>query len=271
MECILCNTTDETVAIVATCSNRCSITAHPRCWGMRRVSTGWRKKHHDRCNEDNEVCMVAGCHGKCKVKIPIHTDHATKTTHSKEVTRTVVATLDDPSRPCCFMGRDGLPCRRPAVANNACTRHAREAELMCKMVKRSTTPASEETPVAPSHTEEKCVKNFASQTSWDEAEDLRKEMKEMQYAAHCEALRITRLDIKLEADRETMEVERSTLISKSEEDSRTIARLEEELARLRKENVTLKRREESIKAKYMTSGRDKTEVLRKIQEFIAAI
>ena len=98
-----------------------------------------------------------------------------------------------------------------------------------------------------------------------------REMKEMEYAAHREALRITRLDIKLEADREAMEVERATFLSKSEEDARTIARLEEELARLREENVALKRREETIKAKYMSSGRDKREGVRKMQDFLVTL
>ena len=272
MECLLCNIADETVSVVATCSNRCSVAAHPKCWGMRKVGAAWRKKHHDRGNEDSELCMVVGCQGKCKARIPVRAEHAKTVSHiTKEETRTVDATLDDPTRPCCFMGRDGLPCRRPAVANNACTRHAREAELMCKMVEKSSAPAPVETP--PPTEEKRRVRNSSCQTTepWDEAEELRKELKEMEYAAHREALRITRLDIKLEADREALEVERGAFLSKSEEDARTIARLQEELARLRQENVTMKRREESIKAKYMSSGRDKKEVVRKIQDFLATL
>lgn len=272
MECLLCNTTDESVTVVATCSNRCSVAAHSKCWGMRRVSASWRKKHYDRGNYDNEVCMVVGCQGKCKVRIPVRTEHVKTVTHTtKEETRTADATLlDDPPRPCCFMGRDGLPCRRPAVANNACTRHAREAELMCRMVERSTAPPVASSPAVEERTR---VRNSACQTTdpWNQAEDLRRKIEEMEYAAHREALRITRLDIKLEADREAVEVERATFLSRSKEDAHTIARLEEEVARLRKENVTLTRREESIKAKYMSSGRDTRETVRKIQDFLTTL
>ena len=275
MRCLLCDTTDETVTVVATCSNRCSVAAHPKCWEMRKVSVEWRKKHHDRGNEESEVCMVAGWQGKCKNKISARTEQGKDATRVRNDTSTIYATLDDPSRPCCFIGRDGLPCRRPAVSNHACTRHAREAQRLCKMIEKSTTPS---TPVPvissdPVSEEMRRVKSFACQTEepWDQAEDLRLEIKEMEYAAHREALRVTRLDIKLETDRKAMEVERATFLTKSEEDARTIARLEEELARLREEHVTLKRREESIKAKYMSSGRDKRDVVRKIQEFLATL
>lgn len=268
MECVLCTDTDEHVTTVATCSNRCCVTAHPQCWEMRKVSGAWRKKHHNRGNDDTEVCMVVGCHGKCKAKIISSAERFHDETYVSENTSTLVdvAAVDDPTRPCCFMGRDGLPCRRPAVANNACTRHSRDALIMCKMIERSETMAS-----ATKQEETRRVTDSACQTdeepSYTRVEEL---LRELEYAEHREALRITRLDIKLDDEREAMERERATLLAKSEEDACTISYLQEELARLRTENVTLKRREESIKAKYMSGG-DKREVVRKMQEFLATM
>lgn len=288
MQCNLCTVTDANVAAMATCSNRCTVMAHAECFQKRQTFPQWRKKHYDRDNADSEVCLMIGCQGKCKVKAAVRNERAHETRKFKDAS-TTDASLDDPLRPCCFTGRDGLPCRRPAVANNACTRHAREAEIMCMMVKKQDEEAVVSTPIEwkemPEET--KRVKNAVAQTTVVEVktprdnastqtilemetnEDLRKEIEEMEYAAHREALRITRLEIKMETEREELDMERAMHRSAAEEDKRTIASLTEEVERLRAENVTLKRREEAIKAKYMTS-RDthKKEITRKIQEFL---
>ena len=289
MQCVLCNETDANVATVATCSNRCTVMAHAVCFQKRQTFPQWRKKHHDRDNAEAEVCLLVGCQGKCKVKAAVRNERV-RETHKFKDTSTTDVPLDDPSHPCCFTGRDGLPCRRPAVANNACTRHAREAEIMCMMVKKQETAAVVSAPVESTEIPEetKRVKNAVAQTTVDEVtrnhastqtivemetnEDLRKEIEEMEYAAHREALRITRLEIKMENDREELDTERALLQSAAEEDRRTIASLKEEVKCLRAENVTLKRREESIKARYMSSrDTQRKEIVRTIQEFLASM
>lgn len=288
MQCVLCNETDANVATVATCSNRCTVMAHAGCFQKRQTFPQWRKKHHGRDNAEAEVCLLVGCQGKCKVK-PVVRNERVRETHTLKDTSTADVPLDDPSRPCCFIGRDGLPCRRPAVTNNACTRHTREAEIMCMMVKKQETTAVVSAPVETTEMQEetKCVKNAVAQTvdevtrnhastqtivEMETNEDLRKEIEEMEYAAHREALRITRLEIKMENDREELDTERAMLQSATEEDRRTIASLMEEVERLRAENVTLKRREESIKAKFMTSrDTQKKEIVHTIQEFLASM
>lgn len=278
MQCILCNASDANVAPVATCSNRCTVTAHVQCFQKRQTFPQWRKKHYDRDNADAEVCLSVGCQGKCKVKAVVRNERARETHMSKDPS-TVDMPLDDPSCPCCFIGRDGLPCRRPAVSNNACTRHAREAKIMCMMVKKQdevvAPPVVTQTSVTQPVEEIKTTCNHASTQTIVElqtTDDLRKEIEEMEHAAHREALRITRLEIGIENEREDLDTERALLRSAAEEDKRTIASLKEEVERLRTENVTLKRRQESIKAKCMTSrDAQKKEIVRTIQEFLTSM
>ena len=288
MQCLLCNVSDANVATMATCSNRCTVMAHAECFQKRQTFPQWRKKHHDRDNAEAEVCLMVGCQGKCRVKTTVRNERV-RETHKHKDTSSTGTPLDDPTRPCCFTGRDGLPCRRPAVANNACTRHAREAEIMCMMVKKQEEVEVVSAPVEPKEMPEetKRVKNAVAQTTVEEVtrnhaatqtimemetnEDLRKEIEEMEYAAHREALRVTRLEIKMENEREELDTERALLRSAAEEDRRTIASLKEEVERLRAENVTLKRREESFKAKYMSSrDTQKKEIVRTIQEFLSS-
>ena len=289
MQCVLCNVTDANVTTMATCSNRCMVTAHPGCFHKRQTFSQWRKKHYDRGNADSEVCLVVGCQGKCKFKTATRNERICETFKVNDTSTSELA-LDDPTRPCCFTGHDGFPCRRPAVANNACTRHARQAEVMCVMVKKQNetittiSVASQESPQetrrvtnAVTQTipaERKTLFTCAStQTVLAETNDhLRKEVEQMEYAAHCHALHITRLELQIENEREELDTERALLRSTTDEDKRTIDTLKEEVERLRAQNVTLKRREESIKAKCITS-RDthKKEIVCKIQEFIASM
>jgi hypothetical protein len=287
MQCVLCNVSDRNVTTVATCSNRCTVMAHTGCFHKRQTFPQWRKKHHTRDNLEPEVCLTVGCPGKCKIKTAVRNETVCETRKFKDTSTTDVP-LDDPSRPCCFTGRDGLPCRRPAVSNNACSRHARDAEIMCMMVKTQVGEAVISAPNEPTETPEttKRVKNAVMQTvdevrtprdnepiaAMETNDDLRKDIEEMEYAAHREALRITRLEIKIENEREELDTERALLRSAAEEDSRTIASLKEEVERLRAENVTLKRREESNKAKWMTSrDAQKKEIVRTVQEFLASM
>lgn len=287
MQCVLCNVTGTDVVTMASCSNRCTVMAHPECFQKRQTFPQWKKKHHDRANAEAEVCLMVGCQGKCRVKTTVRNERA-RETHRFKNSMAVDTLLDDPTRPCCFTGRDGLPCRRPAVSNNACTRHAREAEVMCMMVKKQeevvvpapvmSTDTVEETARvrnAVVQTVDEVTRNHAATQTVVEMEtneDLRKEIEEMEYAAHREALRITRLEIKMENEREELDTERAMLRSAAEEDGRTIASLREEVERLRAENVTLKRREESIKARCMTSrDTQKREFVRTIQEFLASM
>lgn len=236
------------------------------------------------------MCLLIGCQGKCKIKTAVRNERV-RETHKFKDTSTTDVPLDDPSRPCCFTGRDGLPCRRPAVANNACTRHSRDAEIMCMMVKKqeegeAVVSTSDEQKTKPEET--KCVREAVAQTAevrttrnnastqtiveMETKDDLRKEIEDMEYAAHREALRITRMEIKIENEREELDTERAMLRSAMEEDKSTIASLKKEVERLRAENVTLKRREESIKAKCMTSrDAQKKEIVRKIQELLTSM
>ena len=195
---------------------------------------------------------MAGCNGKYKWK-PTARVGAVTEARGNNKSSSYYTPLDDPSCPCCFMGRDGLPCRRPAVSNNACTRHARDAQFMCMMV--NTTPITDATPTQEALVEKGRVDNAVEQTTQevDTNKGLCHTIQEMEYAWHCEAMRITRLEIKIENEREELNMERVLLQSTSEEDKRTITTLQEEVSRLRVENVTLKRREESLKGKYMAS------------------
>lgn len=128
--------------------------------------------------------------------------------------------------------------------------------------------------VAQTVDEVKTTRSASTQTmvQTETDDDLRNDIDEMQYVAHREALRITRLEIKIENEREELDTERALLRSAAEEDSRTIASLKDDVERLRAANVALKRREESIKAKCMTSrDTQKREIMHTIQEFLAAM
>lgn len=133
--CILCNESSDDVTQVATCADKCEVYAHEKCFQNRRKTAMYRKKHHDRGNHDSEVCLSNGC---CAKFIPRRTITSATRVASKGVGIGPThkgADVDDPERPCSFMGNDGLPCRRAAVRNGACRAHSRNAELMLRMVK----------------------------------------------------------------------------------------------------------------------------------------
>jgi hypothetical protein len=114
------------------------------------------------------------------------------------------------------------------------------------------------------------VKNASTHTVLTEKTDdtCRKEIEDMEYAAHCQALHVTRLELKMENEKEELNVERALFRSALEEDKCTIAFLMEEVARLRAENVTLD--EELNKTKCRTSrDTQKKDIVRK--EFVASL
>lgn len=133
--CILCNESSGDVTQVATCADKCVVYAHEKCFQNRRKTAIYRKKHHDRGNNDSEVCLTSGC---CARFIPRRTIVSEPRVVSKDVSIESArkgVSVDDPDRPCSFMGNDGLPCRRAAVRNGACRAHSRNADLMLRMVK----------------------------------------------------------------------------------------------------------------------------------------
>ena len=290
MECILCNVSDDSVVNVASCTNRCTVTAHPTCFQKRHTSTMWRKKHHTRGNDEHELCLVYSCQGKCKVKSASQAKHSARGPRVKDLQQPAVSqesALDDPTRPCCFMGNDGLPCRRAAVKNSACARHMKQADLMCKMVEAQETPRVEtDTIPVDEETTKKKTKSVAiepkkkssrsvsSQTEEIEQDaEMRRELEEMEYAAQREALRVTRMEIHWEQAMERLNAERESLHAATRSDKDEIARLTEEVERLRTENVTIKRREEATKAKCLTAMRDaegaRKNLLLKLERLIA--
>lgn len=133
--CLLCHGTDDAVVGVATCTDRCVVYAHESCFRNRRSSNAFRRKNGRRSNGDAEVCLASGCVAKCIVRRAT-ADCGTTTTFKDRGERCVDATADltDPDRPCSFLGRDGRPCRHPAVRSGACRLHLRSADLMLRMV-----------------------------------------------------------------------------------------------------------------------------------------
>lgn len=133
--------TDADVCLVATCSAKCNIYAHKECFMTRQTSSVWRKKHHDRGNDDSEMCIAIGCQARCKSLINRTMEsniEGMQKPNSKKYKREAVASfqVDDPSNPCCFMGKDGLPCRRSAVKDGACKLHAKDAALQKMMLQK---------------------------------------------------------------------------------------------------------------------------------------
>lgn len=139
MECAYCLEADANVCVVGACANHCTVAAHPACVASRRSTSVWRNKHNHRDNREWEVCPHKTCHAKVMWK------------RKEEKTRDDTPSLLPPrakdvfthSSPladaCSFLGRDGGPCRRRAVAHGACTMHARDALVLRQMLEEQTT------------------------------------------------------------------------------------------------------------------------------------
>ena len=126
MICDLCAVEDERVEEAGGCQNKCVVRAHPEC-----LQHAARKKNMTRVNRDWDVCPMPGCLGKFKPRTRAGAVPRKQqpTAAAPEDEAAVDYRLDDPSCPCGFLGRDGLPCRRKAVANGACRLHARDAAV----------------------------------------------------------------------------------------------------------------------------------------------
>lgn len=91
-----------------------------------------------RGNDDAEVCPMQGCIGKMqRFRTTKKDTMVTKCARYPESkTDEKANALDDPERPCAFMGRDGLPCRRAAIVDGGCRLHAKEANARLAMIGR---------------------------------------------------------------------------------------------------------------------------------------
>lgn len=143
--CVYCGEAGPEVETVATCNGTCdgTIHAHPDCFTDRRRSNIYRKTMKKRGNRDAELCPHPGCMGKVSVckKDTLSLVLKPQAVPKKEKRETVNETCD---KPCGFLSRDGLPCRREAVGNTgACRHHQRDRLCLEAMVERKTTRSVE--------------------------------------------------------------------------------------------------------------------------------
>lgn len=150
--CAFCHQAGDGVCQVGVCSNRCEVWAHSECFDARFRSAEWRKKHAHRGGREAEMCPNASCAGKFRRKM------ARAMPQGEEDERRVPETVSsatkkrqDECAPCAFLGRDGTPCRRAAVAHGACRLHARDALLLDAMVRKQDTHDASTQTTQPSH------------------------------------------------------------------------------------------------------------------------
>lgn len=138
MECAYCLETDANVCVMGTCANHCTVAAHPACVAGRRSTSVWRNKHNHRDNREWEVCPHKTCHAKVMWK---RKEGKTRDTPSLLPPRAKDVVMHSPlvADACSFLGRDGGPCRRRAVAHGACALHARDALVLRQMLEEQTT------------------------------------------------------------------------------------------------------------------------------------
>lgn len=167
MECFYCAETSEDVVPVSKCAGRrCDpVHAHPKCHERRTGFAVWRNKHAHRSNGEFELCLRSGCSAKFQ-PLKSSTTQSPRNTEIKS-SKCVGVVLQDPDRPCGFLAKDGLPCRRAAGANGACRFHEKDALVLRRMVE--TKEREEETLVLPQSVEEMCawmdgVPRLAAQT-----------------------------------------------------------------------------------------------------------
>ena len=132
MQCDLCAMASDTVVDAGVCLNKCHVSAHPEC-----LAQALRKKKAQRDNAASDVCPMVGCLAKFKPRPqPLSQFHLAVRASARTEAAPAFA-LDDPSRPCGFLGRNGLPCKRAAVANGACKLHARDAAVTKRLAPQS--------------------------------------------------------------------------------------------------------------------------------------
>ena len=131
----------------AACSNRCALAAHAACVARRRASPAWKRKNGQRAGRDAEVCPTPGCAGKVSCRAWAAEAAAEAAEAAAEGAPRArrggrgrphreAPELDDPERPCGFVGRDGHPCRRAALGETgACRLHAADAAAMRRLAR----------------------------------------------------------------------------------------------------------------------------------------
>ena len=82
-----------------------------------------------------ELCVRPGCTAKMTPLRKSTPALDTSRIAAPRRTKTPDFELSDPSRPCAFLGRDGRPCRRPALDNGACRFHKKDADLLMNMTR----------------------------------------------------------------------------------------------------------------------------------------
>lgn len=256
--CALCNGEDDGVERVATCGNKCDVYAHSECFAKRNTFTTHRKKHHGRSNSESELCLTKGCMAKCQLlrKSKIGTGISKQKSGGQTFAGSCELCLDDPENPCSFMGKDGLPCRRPARANGACRFHTRDAALMQKMIQNITEEDPEPT---------------ASTGLAEENARLIRQLEELNASVHRESRRSTKIQFEADETVRTTYAQVETLrhdleVTRRQHDaaSESVARitydmdqmalkmkdLEKDNARLRDDLGKVLRREDHIRTKY---------------------
>ena len=132
MQCILCENIDDTVETVATCADRCTITAHPACFVRRKPPLHGENKHHGRSNGHPKSASHPVAFHVCASCADRREPDASQRTSRCEIA--VRRSNDRPENPRSFLRRDGTPCLREAVENGACRLHRRDAEVMHRMM-----------------------------------------------------------------------------------------------------------------------------------------
>lgn len=143
--CAFCQSGDEVEKLfnVHVCTNRCIVTMHKSCFESRKSEPYWKKKHASRDNGDTELCCIKTCMGKLsKIRFKEETSKEEKLVNKKKTAFNTEAFEGQ----CCFHANNGLPCRRAAIQDGACSLHVKKAVLLKAMVKQN-----EETKIKNSH------------------------------------------------------------------------------------------------------------------------
>ena len=134
--CAFCCSGDETERLfnVSVCSDRCSVTIHKSCFDSRKSEPYWKKKHASRGNGDAELCCVPNCMAKLS---KIRFKDVNSKEHELSGKSKKNSTMQTFEGQCCFYANNGLPCRRVAIKDGACSLHTNKAVLLKEMVEKS--------------------------------------------------------------------------------------------------------------------------------------
>lgn len=130
--CLFCNHADPFVETVGSCTNRCTLDAHPKCFESRKTSLLWRKSNGQKGNTDAERCLHIGCQGKLRcVASAAKTSELRPMPTKRDRFEGLPVECENA---CSFFTRDMRPCPRAATEHNACKLHQRDALLLKSMV-----------------------------------------------------------------------------------------------------------------------------------------